>query len=623
MMRLIQWLLGIVMVSNAAAPAPLIPAGQVYKVEAPWKAQIGDDPMWAAPAFDDSGWRSENDIPRHDGYVWYRQTIALPPGTASLSLWIPTIFSSGVVYLNGQPALHYGVPESWWTHRRDVVPAVSIPGSARNAGILVVAVRVRTLTSGPGVAGTMMVGDSTQIEALAENRRFLFWRNSGFAILVLLLPLLTAIAALVYWRGRNDRLDYLWFALIFLGYMASDIDTLRPLGVIQGFVLLNEILSTIAFYGAWRFFSGDGKSLWSGRHTKWMLAICAVVCSLCVLRRMLLIPLSIGAIAELAWVAFITLLNILQVASRFRRGDREPLWFFIPYSIVAIGEFVYYFRAFSNNVAGLQIGGATIRAMNTVLITEPFVVDLGQVGQFLTAAVMATILLRRLIRLNKEQTEFVRELEAAREVQELLVPTDGVKVVGLDLEAAYLPARTVGGDFYQFLPLPEGGAIVVVGDVSGKGLKAAMLVSLAVGILRNEKSTSPAVILEALNAGIVGRTGGGFITCCCARFDHDGTVTLANAGHLSPYCDGVELEVEAGLPLGVVEDAAYVETKARGRQFSFVSDGVVEAENAQRELFGFARTLEMSKRSAHDIAEAARAWGQTDDITVVTVRRSS
>jgi serine phosphatase RsbU (regulator of sigma subunit) len=337
---------------------------------------------------------------------------------------------------------------------------------------------------------------------------------------------------------------------------------------------------------------------------------------------MLLIPLSIGAIAELAWVAFITLLNILLVASRFRRGDREPLWFFIPYSIVAIGEFVYYFRAFSNNAAGLQIGGATIRAMNTVLIAEPFVVDLGQVGQFLTAAVMASILLRRLIRLNKEQTEFVRELEAAREVQELLVPTDGVKVVGLDLQAAYLPARTVGGDFYQFLPLPEGGAIVVVGDVSGKGLKAAMLVSLAVGILRNEKSTSPAAILSALNAGIVGRTGGGFITCCCARFDPDGTVTLANAGHLAPYCDGVEVEVEAGLPLGVVEDTTYMETKARGVHFAFVSDGVVEAENAQRELFGFARTLEMSKRSAHDIAEAARAWGQTDDITVVTVRRT-
>ncbi len=99
-------------------------------------------------------------------------------------------------------------------------------------------------------------------------------------------------------------------------------------------------------------------------------------------------------------------------------------------------------------------------------------------------------------------------------------------------------------------------------------------------------------------------------------------MTIANAGHLSPYCDGVELEVEAGLPLGVVENATYMETKASGVQFAFVSDGVVEAENAQRELFGFARTLEMSKLSAHDIAEAARAWGQNDDITVVTVRRT-
>ncbi|MCX6612514.1 MAG: PP2C family protein-serine/threonine phosphatase, partial [Acidobacteria bacterium] len=207
-------------------------------------------------------------------------------------------------------------------------------------------------------------------------------------------------------------------------------------------------------------------------------------------------------------------------------------------------------------------------------------------------------------------------------VQALLVPTEGVQVIGLDFDASYLPARMVGGDFYQFLPVEGGGAIVVVGDVSGKGLKAAMLVSLAVGILRNEKSTSPAAILSALNAGIVGRTGGGFITCCCARFDPDGTVTIANAGHLSPYCDGAELEVEAGLPLGVVEDTTYMETKASGVQFAFVSDGVVEAENAQRELFGFARMLGISNHSAQEIADAAKAWGQTDDITVVTVRRN-
>ena len=164
---------------------------------------------------------------------------------------------------------------------------------------------------------------------------------------------------------------------------------------------------------------------------------------------------------------------------------------------------------------------------------------------------------------------------------------------------------------------------MLVGDVSGKGLKAAMLVSVAVGILRNEKSSSPATILAALNEGLIGRTGGGFVTCCCARFDADGTVTIANAGHPSPYCDGREVEVEAGLPLGIVPGVEYAESVTQGKRFTFVSDGVVEAENAQRELFGFDRTRDISGKSAQEIADAAKAWGQTDDITVVTVRRNS
>jgi sigma-B regulation protein RsbU (phosphoserine phosphatase) len=160
-----------------------------------------------------------------------------------------------------------------------------------------------------------------------------------------------------------------------------------------------------------------------------------------------------------------------------------------------------------------------------------------------------------------------------------------------------------------------------VGDVSGKGLKAAMLVSVAVGILRNEKSSSPAAILSALNNGLAEHTGGGFVTCCCARIDRDGTVTIANAGHPSPYRDGREVAVAAGLPLGVIEGVAYEESAVPGERFTFVSDGVVEAENPQRELFGFERTREISTQSAREIAEAAKAWGQNDDITVVTVRR--
>ena len=139
---------------------------------------------------------------------------------------------------------------------------------------------------------------------------------------------------------------------------------------------------------------------------------------------------------------------------------------------------------------------------------------------------------------------------------------------------------------------------VLVGDVSGKGLKAAMLVSVTVGMLRRERSSSPAEILAGLNEGLVGRCGGGFVTCCCAHFDADGTVTIANAGHPSPYIDGREVEVEAGLPLGIAPGMEYAELVTRGEQFTLVSDGVVEAENASASCSG-SSVRARSRRSLH------------------------
>jgi hypothetical protein len=246
------------------------------------------------------------------------------------------------------------------------------------------------------------------------------------------------------------------------------------------------------------------------------------------------------------------------------------------------------------------------------------VVTISAVNAVLSSA-MLVLLILRLGEDRREKQRLAGEMAAAAEMQSLLLPSEAIEGV----EMVYLPATEVGGDFFQVLDRDHNTRIVVVGDVSGKGLKAAMLVSVCVGILRNVESSSPAQILAALNWGLVGHTGGGFVTCCCARFDADGTVTIANAGHPSPYLDGCEVEVEAGLPLGIAPGVEYAELVTRGEQFTLVTDGVVEAENGQRELFGFERTRGISTKSAREIAEAAQAWGQNDDITVVTVRRNA
>lgn len=124
---------------------------------------------------------------------------------------------------------------------------------------------------------------------------------------------------------------------------------------------------------------------------------------------------------------------------------------------------------------------------------------------------------------------------------------------------------------------------------------------------------------------LYGRTGAGFVTCCCVHLQPDGTGAAATAGHLNPYCNGREIELDPGLPLALSDEAVWKDAPlvlAPGEQLTIVSDGVVEAANTEGELFGFARTREISGKSAQAIAEAARDWGQNDDITVITVRRS-
>src|SRR5579875_2636068 len=147
---------------------------------------------------------------------------------------------------------------------------------------------------------------------------------------------------------------------------------------------------------------------------------------------------------------------------------------------------------------------------------------------------MLAILLRRFASRSREQDRVESELEAARSVQQVLVPETLPRIAGLTINTAYHPAQEVGGDFFQILPLPSGYTLVVIGDVAGKGLPAALQVSLAVGALRtlSESTESPGAILAGLNRSLQGR-GSGFTTCLALSISPDRTVlTFANAGHI-------------------------------------------------------------------------------------------
>ena len=258
----------------------------------------------------------------------------------------------------------------------------------------------------------------------------------------------------------------------------------------------------------------------------------------------------------------------------------------------------------------------------------PSLINTGSIDGCLFILSLAIIIVLRSTRISRQQALIESEMAAAREVQQIILPEQIESVPGFAIESAYEPAQQVGGDFFQILPAPEGSLLLVIGDVAGKGLPAAMLVSVLVGAIRGvaEYTSDPAELLANLNQRLVGRVAGSFSTALAARIFPDGAVVLANAGHLPPYLDGREVEIPGALPLGAKAGTRYETIRfqlPRGSRLTFYSDGIVEAQNAKGELFGFERSREISMEPVEAIVEAAKQFGQQDDMTVIAITRDA
>lgn len=252
----------------------------------------------------------------------------------------------------------------------------------------------------------------------------------------------------------------------------------------------------------------------------------------------------------------------------------------------------------------------------------PIPIHFASIADFASLLAIVIIIFVRFLRIHRDRERASSELAAARSVQELMIPHEKAVTPGFEVDSVYTPATEVGGDFYHIEATPEGGLLVVVGDVAGKGLKAAMNVSMVMGALRRATERSPARILESLNRVLAGSES--FTTCQAAWFGPDGELVIANAGHLHPYLNSQEVALPGGLPLGVLNEISYEEVRLYlhpGDRILLLSDGVVEARHGSGELFGFDRVHNLSTQSAFYIADAAKAFGQEDDITVLTVRR--
>jgi serine phosphatase RsbU (regulator of sigma subunit)/ketosteroid isomerase-like protein len=246
-------------------------------------------------------------------------------------------------------------------------------------------------------------------------------------------------------------------------------------------------------------------------------------------------------------------------------------------------------------------------------------------------------------RLERERVE--QELKVARSIQHASLPKEVPTLEGWQITPFYKPAREVGGDFYDFHLLSEGRLGVVVGDATGKGVPAALVMSTTLGMLqlaaRALDSSSPGEVLTQVNETLFARIPSNmFVTCFYAILDpNDGTLKYANAGHDLPYLwhGGEAKELRArGMPLGLMPGMSY-EEKERVLEprdnLLLYSDGLVEAHDPKGEMVGFPRLRALVAEQGEEgslgdlcleklYSFVGEGWEQEDDITLLTLRRS-
>jgi predicted ester cyclase len=247
----------------------------------------------------------------------------------------------------------------------------------------------------------------------------------------------------------------------------------------------------------------------------------------------------------------------------------------------------------------------------------------------------------------RELERIEQELQVARQIQRELLPEATPELDGWEVTTYYEPAREVGGDFYDFLEFEDGRLGLVVGDATGKGMPAALVMASVRSMLRAVAqalgSSSPGDVLGKVNDALVTDIPPNmFVTCLYAILDpKSGSLRYANAGHDLPYLrhhggDAEELRAR-GLPLGLMPNMRYEEKEAvlaLGDSALFYSDGLVEAHDPQREMFGFARLRGLVAEHAEEgslvdflmeelYSFVGEGWEQEDDITLLTLKCSA
>jgi hypothetical protein len=622
----------------------------LLQIDGDWQFHLGDDPSWAGPAVDDSQWETFpvdgswgfHGHPSYSGFAWYRRHIQIVPASASstqFTVLMPGVNDAYEIYWNGKLIGTYGKlpPRPWW-YFSQFYRMFPLPEST--TGVLAIRMwraplNAFSLAELGGPRGPIYLGDAETTDLAVKYTEWQIIRADLFDYGLVLLRVFAAFLCIVLWsRDRKEHL-FIWIAVFTVCPVAIDIlNHLFRIPFWWNFgQFLNQPIYALYHVSLWfllvwllrlhedpkivwrtRLFANltmaagflDGVlSLFWGSATSWMQFTNFTLDALIILVEVFpFVIIYLGLRQKLDTSRWVVAIGALLVQMMNTVADAS-----------ALGQRFTHWTLFTNMI------DRPLFTIQDVNFNTPKVMSLVLFASILYAAY------RYALEQAARQGVMERELQSAREIQQVLVPDALPSIEGYAITSAYQPAMEVGGDFFQIIPNDDGSTIVALGDVSGKGLKAGMNVSMIVGVLRAEAgSTNPAEILAALNRCLAGRMAGGFATGMVFRVDQDGTLTFANAGHLPPYLNGQEYPLDASLPLGLIPYSDYTEEKLQlkpGDQLAVYTDGLLEATSPTGELFGFDRmkALFAKQPSAKEAMKAAIDFGQEDDITVLTITR--
>jgi hypothetical protein len=600
---------------------------------ADWLFSPDDNPAYASPTFDDSGWKTVSlnkqltdygirDIP----YAWYRIHVHVDRRWDNLAVEVQYTTGSYELYVNGVRIGANGKMVGMLESSQDYLTSYDIPDSmiAPN-GDLVIAIRFainKVGNQGPGTS-TPLGQDCifiTHREEAPRDASYEAAHQTAMYFIVFGLNLVVGIVALALYLAMRSQAEYLAISIALLA--ASLQAAIIIWSHLHAFTVSRDFLGYLAVGVTGVAGIEFVRLIVHLRRSRWLLAL-EIVLFLCYFAKPLL-DIGVGA-RFLDFAAFFVpslivfaLLPLLLLRAAMR-GNRDARLFLPPFAFIG---FLNYWNFLSTLSSYFRLS-MKIPPMPYFHLAS-YTADLWDVWNIIYGVTMLLFLVLRTIGIARERAQAAAELEAARTVQQVLVPAETPSIPGFTIHSVYRPAGQVGGDFFQILPIKGGGVLVVIGDVSGKGMPAAMTVSLLVGTVRTlaHYTQSPSEILAAMNRRMLARSRGGFTTCLVLRADTDGKLTVANAGHIPPYLAGKELPLESSLPLGVAADTTYSEAVfqlSANQQLTLLTDGVVEARDKAGALFGFERSAALSTQPAEAIACAAQAFGQDDDITALTL----